>query len=143
MEEFALGLAERVAAAVSGFRGSRAAPSARDERRIGTALRFIEAHAEEPLDLDRLAAVAGMSKYHFLRTFRRAVGATPYQYLLGFRMRRAAVSLATTPAPVAAIAFDAGFGDLSTFNHRFRALFGASPTAFRRERGQSGAALAS
>ena len=30
-----------------------------------------------------------------------------------------------------AIAFDAGFGDLSTFNARFRETFGASPSAFR------------
>jgi AraC-like DNA-binding protein len=76
-----------------------------------------------------------MSKYHFLRTFRQAVGMTPYQYLLSVRMRRTAVRLATSAAPVSAIAFETGFGDLSTFNARFRETFGMIPTAFRsRER---------
>jgi AraC-like DNA-binding protein len=57
---------------------------------------------------------------------------TPYKFLLAVRMRRAAVKLATSDAPVAAIAFDAGFGDLSTFNNRFRETFGAAPTRWRR-----------
>jgi AraC-like DNA-binding protein len=82
-----------------------------------------------------------MSKYHFLRTFRHTVGLTPYQFLLGVRMRRAAVRLATSAAPVSAIAYETGFGDLSTFNARFRQTFGTSPTVFRsreRARGAQG-----
>jgi AraC-like DNA-binding protein len=51
--------------------------------------------------------------------------------VLNLRMRRAAVRLATTAEPVAAIAYEAGFGDLSTFNNRFRALFGTAPTKYR------------
>jgi AraC-like DNA-binding protein len=58
---------------------------------------------------------------------------TPHQFLLSVRMRRAAVRLATTAEPVSAIAFGAGFGDLSTFNARFRDAFGVSPTAYRRQ----------
>ena len=54
------------------------------------------------------------------------------QFLLSVRMRRAAVRLATTAAPVSAIAYETGFGDLSTFNARFRETFETSPTAFRR-----------
>jgi transcriptional regulator GlxA family with amidase domain len=57
---------------------------------------------------------------------------TPYKFVTNLRMRRAAVALATTRAPVAEIAFGAGFGDLSTFNHRFRETFGAAPSHFRR-----------
>ena len=44
---------------------------------------------------------------------------------------RAAVRRATSRDSVAAIAYDAGFGDLSTFNSRFRDIFGAPPTKFR------------
>ena len=76
-----------------------------------------------------------MSKYHFLRTFRHLVGMTPYQFVLSVRMRRAAVRLATSSEPVSAIAFETGFGDLSTFNGRFRDVFGMSPMVYRsRER---------
>jgi AraC-like DNA-binding protein len=104
----------------------------RDAQRISRVLRHIEAHAEEALDLDRLAGLAAMSKYHFLRSFRRAVGQPPYRYLLGLRLRRAAEALARGRESVAAVALGAGFGDLSTFNRRFRALFGTTPLGWRR-----------
>ena len=109
-----------------------------DERRVTQALEYIERHSRENLDLNALAAVAAMSKYHFLRTFRRAVGMTPYQFLLSVRMRSAAGLLLVSSEPVSSIAFDVGFGDLSTFNGLFRDHFGESPTAFRaRERRRS------
>jgi AraC family transcriptional regulator len=135
LEETASGLAERVVAAASGHVASRAAPSNRDRRRIADVTRYIEDHAAEPLDLAALAAIGRSSKYHFLRVFRRVVGMTPYQYLLNVRIRRAAVRLLGSPDTVAAVAFEAGFGDLSTFNDRFREVFGASPSAFRRRGG--------
>lgn len=132
VESFVLSLAERVGAAASGAHVKRAQAAPGDERRISVALHHIEEHADEALDVETLARLAVMSKFHFLRTFRRVTGLTPYKYLLGVRMRRAAVRLATTREAVAAIAFDAGFGDLSTFNNRFRAMFGRTPTQFRR-----------
>jgi len=135
-EEWAVGVAERVLAALSGRRAAGRAPSARDERRISAVLRHIADHAEAPLDLAALAAIACMSKYHFLRTFRRVAGVTPYNYLIGIRMRRAALRLCTTKAPVSDIAFDSGFGDLSTFNGRFRGVFGVTPGDLRRMRGE-------
>lgn len=134
LDEWATTMAETVIATLSGVGDTGAAPSARDQRRISVVLRHMEDHADGPLDLDGLAGVAVMSKYHFLRTFRRVVGMTPYQFLLDVRMRRAAVRLCTTPEPIGTIAFDAGFGDLSTFNGRFRSLFGMSPGAFRKAR---------
>jgi AraC-like DNA-binding protein len=138
-DETTAGLMEAVIGAASGMTPLPVRVSARDARRVGDALRHIEINAAEALDLDTLAGIAIMSKYHFLRTFRRIVGVTPYQFLLGVRMRRAAVRLATSAAPVSAIAFETGFGDLSTFNGRFRDVFGVSPTAWRsRERAQGG-----
>jgi AraC family transcriptional regulator len=131
-EEFALGFLETVLATLAGAAGTAASPPARDQRRISRALRYIEEHADQPLDLDELATQAFMSKYHFLRTFRRVVGVTPHHFLLNLRMRRAAIGLCASSMPVASVAFDAGFGDLSTFNGHFRQIFGATPSAFRR-----------
>jgi len=133
-EALAIRLAERVGETMSGVRASGAKPSPGDERRISAVLRYIEQHADGAVDLDRLAAMAAMSKYHFLRVFRRTTGLTPYKFLLGARMRRAAVKLRTSRLPVSQIAYDAGFGDLSTFNNRFRDLFGSSPSRFRAAR---------
>lgn len=109
--------------------------SARDERRLSAVIRYIELNASEKLDLDQLSSMAGMSKYHFLRTFRRTVGLTPHQFVLGIRLRRAAACLLTTAAPISAIAFEAGFGDLSTFNARFRKQFGITPRGYRLREG--------
>jgi AraC family transcriptional regulator len=131
-EEFALGFLETVLATVAGTIDTPASPQPRDQRRISRVLRYIEERADQPLALAELAAQAFMSKYHFLRSFRRVVGVTPYHFLLDLRLRRAAIKLCTTAMPIASIAFEAGFGDLSTFNGHFRDVFGASPNAFRR-----------
>jgi AraC-like DNA-binding protein len=130
-EELALRLAERVIAAMAGYRRFPAAPTGRETRRVIEAIRFVESGATRPVQLKEMAAIAGMSKYHFLRVFRRLAGVTPHQYLISARMRRAAVGLATTRRPVLAVALDSGFGDLSTFNHRFRKTFGLTPTQYR------------
>ena len=132
--ELALGLAGAVLTALTGNARAAPPPSPRDERRVTAALRRIEAQAHEPLTLGELARDAATSPYHFLRTFRRLVGMTPHQFLLRTRLHRAAVRLRRTNDEIATIAFDAGFGDLSTFNRRFRRLMGASPGAYRAQR---------
>jgi AraC family transcriptional regulator len=131
-EELAVSVAERAITLMSGHRARPISPSARDEKRISAALRHIEASADDPLDLDTLAGAAAMSKYHFLRCFRGIVGLTPYQYVLGMRLRRAAIAVTTSARPIAALALEAGFGDVSTFNAHFRHAFGRTPTAMRR-----------
>ena len=78
--------------------------------------------------------MAGISKYHFLRVFRRLTGVTPYQYLISARLRRAALALARSRRPVIVVALESGFGDLSTFNKTFRAVFGLTPTQYRASR---------
>lgn len=132
-DELAPRFMEWVIGTLCGAAPTRVRHSGRDERRMREALRYIELNAGEELNLERLAGVAGMSKYHFLRVFRSIAGMTPYQFLLSVRMRRAARELATTVRPVSGIAYEAGFGDLSTFNGRFRDIFGINPRAYRAE----------
>jgi AraC-like DNA-binding protein len=131
LEELALRLAGAVTATLAGGARAIPSPSPRDVRRISDALRRIETGAHEPLALADLAREAGMSAYHFLRTFRQVAGLPPHQYVLHTRLHRAAVRLRTSDEPISAIAFDAGFGDLSTFNRRFRRAMGCSPGAYR------------
>jgi AraC family transcriptional regulator len=109
--------------------GSRVAAS--DLRRLSPILRYIDRHAAAALELDDLAALAAMSKYHFLRTFRRVTGVTPHRYILSTRLRRAAAALAATRLPVASIALDEGFNDLSTFNRYFRRMLKMTPNQYR------------
>jgi AraC family transcriptional regulator len=131
MEALSLRLIERVIGAMADQKRLPAAPTAREARRMIEAIRLVQSDAARPVRLKDLAASAGMSRYHFLRVFRRLTGMTPYQYLLSARIRRAALELASSRRPVLDIALDSGFGDLSTFNHRFRATFGQTPTQYR------------
>lgn len=137
LEETALDLAGFVLRRAGGLGALRGKSSARDERRISEAVRRIEEDAHEGeegrLTLRLLAEEAGMSRYHFLRTFRGLMGVTPYQYILRIRMNRAAVRLRTASEPISAVALEAGFNDLSTFNRRFRRLMGASPGTYRKD----------
>jgi AraC family transcriptional regulator len=103
-----------------------------DARRISHVLRHIETHVTGELNLDTLAAAARMSKFHFLRTFRRVTGATPHQYVIGLRLRRAAVALRHSNEPIVQIVLDAGFEDVSTFNRYFRQAYKMTPTQHRR-----------
>jgi AraC-like DNA-binding protein len=83
------------------------------------------------VDANVLAKAAGLSPYHFLRTFVRITGVTPHQFVLRQRLRDAATRISLEPDRLVDIALDSGFHELSTFNHAFRAEFGTSPTAYR------------
>ena len=136
-EELALSLVARVGTALAGANPSARAnrllrdPGARDQRRVTEVLRRIEAQSDQPLSVQQLARQAGMSPYHFLRTFRAVAGMPPHQFLLHTRLQRAAVRLRGSNDRISAIALDAGFSDLSTFNRRFRRLLGLTPGAYR------------
>ena len=106
-------------------------PPLAHERRIARVLRYIDADAGADCTLDTLAAVAGLARFHFARSFRRVVGQTPRQYVIAARLRAAAKALASTRKPVTEIALDAGFADLSNFTTTFRRAFGVTPRRYR------------
>ena len=100
-------------------------------RRMSAVFDYIDSRLERDLSLAELSALVAMSKYHFIRTFKHTSGMTPHQYILGRRIRTAATALRASKKPVARIALDHGFGDLSTFNHLFRRVMKITPTAYR------------
>src|SRR5215813_13708704 len=132
LSETAALLAARVLARLSGEELPRLRLSARDRRRAVRGALYLEAHAHEPVDLARVARASGVSAFHFLRLFGRVTGVTPHQYLLRTRLRRAARLLAADARPIAAIAYEVGFGDLSNFVRTFGRAAGVSPRQFRR-----------
>lgn len=96
------------------------------------ARRHAERHfAERNLGVDDLAEVAGMSRFHFSRLFKRSAGVTPYAYLIDLRIRKALDLLATSDLAAAEIAGRVGFGDYPYFCTTFKRHVGTTPKRFR------------
>ena len=130
-EEIALELGAAVAVTTADARPI-AVDGTPDANRIVRVLRRLQGRTAASHAVADLARVAGLSPFHFLRTFARVTGATPHQWLLRARLHDAARRLVETRAPVTEIALDVGFEDLSNFIRTFRAEFGVSPTRYRR-----------
>ena len=88
-------------------------------------------HFAEPLDLEQLAAVAALSRYHFHRLFTATYGATPAQHLTRRRVERAMALLRDSATSVTDIGMAVGFTSTGTFSRTFAAIVGLSPTAYR------------
>ena len=85
----------------------------------------------DPLDLDALAAEAGVSKYHFLRCFSATYDTTPARYLTERRIERAQDLLRATNLTVTEICMLVGFSSLGSFSTRFTDLVGMTPSAYQ------------
>ncbi len=93
---------------------------------------FILENVDEALSVEDLAAELNMSKFYFLREFKKASGFTPHQFLVRVKMKRAAELLAGSALPLSEVALRLGFGDQSHFSRVFKSHFNASPGAYRR-----------
>lgn len=110
--------------------GAGARPAAVE--RIAPTLSYIAEHYAEALDVPLLASICGVSEAVLRRGFKEALNLTPKQYLLRFRVLRAADMLKASRASVLGIAQGCGFESLSAFNFHFRAVMGMSPRAWRK-----------
>lgn len=101
------------------------------EDRIMRVIAYIEAHLAEDLSLDTLADVAALSRFHFHRVFRGLAGETVSARVRRLRLHRAAARLLSSDTPVAQIARDVGYDNLSSFTRAFTAAYGHPPAEFR------------
>lgn len=106
--------------------------AAEAERRFAQrALRFMEAHLDEPLTVEQVAAAMGTSTSSFAHRFRAADGRSPMRALADLRIERAKAILAGTDATVAETGFRTGFRSLSAFTRAFQQRTGLSPSIWR------------
>lgn len=96
---------------------------------IKKALDFIHAKFCEPLKVDQIADVAGLSEYHFMRVFKAQIHVTVYQYLNHLRLESAKQLLARGQT-AASVASSVGFYDQSHFTRSFRRAFGTTPSRY-------------
>ena len=92
---------------------------------------FIDAHIDQPISLENLAAAAAVSPFHFHRQFKKATEMTPHQYVIQMRVKHARSLLAQSDLPLVEIAARVGFSDQSQFSNNFRKCTSVTPKAYR------------
>lgn len=100
--------------------------------RFAPVLDYMQDRLAERLTLEELAAVAGLSPFHFLRRFREAQGATPQQVLMSLRLLAAQRQLAAGVAP-AEVAAATGLADQAHLTRAFAARYGVTPARYQRQ----------
>src|SRR5215510_10723523 len=102
------------------------------ERRVNRVMDYVEAHLAEDLTLDRLAAVAAFSPFHFHRVFVAITGETLSDFIRRIRLERAASSLTLMrETSVLEIALRCGFSSAASFARAFKNHFGMSASEWR------------
>lgn len=91
---------------------------------------YMEKHFAENITLNDLAAVASMSRFHYLRIFQMMYGLTPKNYLRDLRISNAK-SLLIKGLPITHVCFDVGYESLPTFSTVFKKHTGYTPTQFQ------------
>jgi AraC family transcriptional regulator len=95
---------------------------------------WMSEHLAEECSLGRLAAQAGLSRFHFQRLFKAATGVTPSHYHIDLRMEEARRLLRETKMSVVDVALEVGYANPSHFARLFRRESGLSPSDYRRQR---------
>ncbi|MDH0863742.1 AraC family transcriptional regulator [Mitsuaria sp. GD03876] len=102
--------------------------------RFAPVIEFMRAHLDESLDTARLAAVAGLSPFHFLRSFKDQHHATPQQALMALRLNEAKRQLAVGHAP-AQVAAAVGLTDQAHLTRAFARRYGVTPARYQQQLG--------
>jgi AraC family transcriptional regulator len=94
---------------------------------------YIQAHLDQDIKLADLAALAGISPFHFSRLFKQSLGLSPHQYLLQQRVEQAKELLKNSQLAIADIALQCGFNSQSHLGKSFRTLTGITPNEYRKQ----------
>jgi AraC-like DNA-binding protein len=100
-------------------------------RMLSRVREYIEQHLADPIGLEVLAKMTGLSRCYFARAFKSSVGMAPHCFLMRCRLEHAKKLLTETNMSLARIALASGFSDQSHFSRRFRQSVGQTPRSFR------------
>ncbi len=103
----------------------------RESQTIAKARSFIDDCYMEDVSLEDLANVTSLSRFHFLRAFRKETGTTPHAYITARRISRAK-ELLQKKTSISQIALECGFFDQSHFSRTFKAWTGVTPASYRK-----------
>ena len=88
---------------------------------------------EENITIEELAIEVNMSKFYFLREFKKLTGNTSYQHIIDVKMSEAKHMLTNNDKSISEIALALGFSDQSHFSNTFKRSVGVSPASFRKK----------
>lgn len=103
-----------------------------DNARLSLVLNYIEDEMCGDLSTATLAALAGISVFHFSRAFNVATGISPHRYVLERRVAKAYRLLSSSSLPLAMIAFEVGFSSQSHMTSIFKKQIGVTPARIRK-----------
>ena len=109
-----------------------------DRARAARTHELIEQNLARSISLGELAEAAGLSRFQFLRSFKRSTGETPYQYVLRLRIEKAQQLLREQAMSVEAVGTAVGFSSSTRFIRAFRLKTGSTPGSYRASRGRRG-----
>ncbi|MFJ8636392.1 helix-turn-helix domain-containing protein [Streptomyces sp. NPDC093568] len=107
------------------------------QEQLETITSYMRANFALPITLDDLAALVSFSRFHFLRCFKNATGATPYRYLTELRIASARTHLENGTETIAAIGQRCGFSGSEHFSRSFRRVMGCTPSQYRAMRSEA------
>ena len=110
-----------------------AAGRIRQYSRLTRVRTFLQTHVSEPVSIEDLARMTGLSQCHLISAFRYEFGLPPHAYHLRLRLARACEALAGGMA-VASVAYEYGFADQSHLSRKFKSVYGVSPAAWATRR---------
>ena len=100
---------------------------------IGEVIEYIHKNYKEQISVDDMTAEIHMSKFHFIRMFRRVMGVTPYSYLTNYRINKSKELLRSTSMSISDIAGECGFLDPGNFIVQFKKRTSLRPLQYRRD----------
>ncbi len=103
------------------------------QERLSRVVAYIHDHLDEPLDLNRLAEVAHLSRFHWHRVYQALYGETIAATVRRLRLHRATGYLANTTLPIEQVSRKCGYPNVQSFTRAFSGLFGTSPSRYRAE----------
>lgn len=95
-------------------------------------IQYVKNNFDQPFDIENFIQSAHISKYHFIRLFKKHTGITPYEYFIQYRINKAKKLLTETNYSVDEISYKTGFSDANHFIRNFKKIVGMTPLKYRK-----------
>ena len=100
---------------------------------VKEALSFIEQNFQNDISVDEIASICGLNRIYFGKIFKNAVGKSPQEFLLNYRMIKACELLKLTQLSIGDISSAVGYDNQLHFSRAFKNIYGISPRDWRKQ----------